>query len=190
MQCATVPPTAHTVSLLLCTLAAAGQAGHALWLLRDALRAQYDLGPAGFSAVLQLLAVRGDWAAALGVCRAMALLKLKPDAATAGLLVTAALQAGSHPLAAQLLGEMQRQGLLPPPPRAPPPVPLPLPMNGNSHPAAVSDGSPASNHYPRNGTTLSSSSGSLNGIGANLGTKAASKSNSSVQDGSASPAES
>jgi hypothetical protein len=177
-----VPPTAHTVTLLLCTLAAAGQAGHALWLLRSALRAQYDLGPAGFSAVLQLLGVRGDCAAALGVCRAMALLKLKPDAATAGLLVAAALQGGSHPLATKLLAEMQQQGLLPPPPQSPPP----LPVNGHSHSAAVPDGSPATNHYPHNGNIVSNSS-SMNGIGVNLDSKADGK-GSSAQDGSAPPA--
>ncbi|KAL4437444.1 hypothetical protein ABPG75_004583 [Micractinium tetrahymenae] len=163
MQCAAVRPTAHTVNLLLGTLVAAGQASHALLLAREALRSSYDLGAAAFNSLLQLLAGRGDWEAALGVFRAMGLAgqKSRPDAASAGLLVSACVQGGNPPLAAQLARELSAQGLLqqggptngPAPlpgapalaapgsaaqqgaagPALPTPVPLSVPMDGPGH---------------------------------------------------------
>lgn len=133
-QCAGVRPTAHTVNLLLGTLVAAGQAAHALLLAREALRCGYDLGAPAFSALLQLLASRGRWEAALGVYRAMSLAgpKSRPDATSAGLLVAACVQGGNPPLAAQLAREFAAQGVLQPGgvpggpaprPGAPPPPP-------------------------------------------------------------------
>lgn len=153
-QCAGVRPTAHTVNLLLGTLVAAGQAGHALLLAREAVRCGYDLGAPAFGTLLQLLAARGDWEAALGVFRAMGQAgpKSRPDAAAAGLLVAACVQGGNPPLAAQLARELSAQGLLQqggagPPPGAPallapgralqqgaaaPALPLPMPLSVSS----------------------------------------------------------
>lgn len=127
LQCAGVRPTAHTVNLLLGTLVASGQALHALVLAREAVRCGYDLGTPAFSALLQLLAGRGDWEAAVGLHRAMGQAgpKSQPDATSAALVVAACVQGGNPPLAAQLARELAAQGLLQQ--SGPPPGPAPVP---------------------------------------------------------------
>ena len=117
--------TVHTVNVLLGVLGQAGLVGHALFLLREAVLAGYELGLAAYSTVLHMLAVVGDWQSALGVRRAMALLGVQCDSTAAGLLVSAAQRGGNPELATQLAGELagatQAQGVLPQPPS---PTPL------------------------------------------------------------------
>ncbi|EFN59867.1 hypothetical protein CHLNCDRAFT_133694 [Chlorella variabilis] len=172
MQCATMRPTAHTVGLLLGTLCEAGQAGHALCLLCEALRGRYELGPSAYHAVLQLLAGLGDWRAALGVYRAMQLVKAGPDASSAGLIVAACMHGGNQALAAQLAGEFVAQGLLQP---APPPggptngSAAEAPADGPAAPAAHASHPQQQHHhqaqYRRSGSSGSSASTAAASVG-------------------------
>lgn len=100
------------MALTLGALVAGGQVAHALWLLREALAAGYDLPAAAWNGALQLLVGQGDWQRALALHRAMQLARVRPDATTAGLLAQAAQRAGDAQLAQQVVHELGAQGLL------------------------------------------------------------------------------
>ena len=100
------------MALLLGALVSAGQAEHALWLLRDALAAGYELPAPAWNSALQLLVGRADWRRALALRRAMQLAHVRPDATTAALLGQAARRSGDAALEEQLACELAAQGLL------------------------------------------------------------------------------